>query len=334
MSSKREKSAPSPQQRSICVGTITRNRPLMLQNLLRSYTQMAVPDGVRLHFVIVENNDRLTLQNTVEAFRGRLPQWSVQYMLEPRLGIAFARNHVLACALDAADDLLTFADDDETVQPDWLIQLLAERDASDLDIVGSPVRLAPPAPDASFWEKLVWSGMDRSNKCSEAKSLRNCNKGRFDRVRIATGSWMGNLPFFCRTGLRFDNRLGLAGGEDWRLWAEARRLGAKTGWTPHAVAYETVPHDRLSIRYQYRRSRDHSATEFKAKLKNRRIATLLRLPGSFAGRGLTLCSYVAAIPFTRGQTLVRAASCLGSIAGLIQACMGRASSHYNRVSGL
>jgi glycosyltransferase involved in cell wall biosynthesis len=305
----------------------------MLQNLLRSYTHLRVPDDVRLHFAIVENNDRLTLQDIVEAFRRRLPQCRIQYTLETRLGIAFARNRVLDSALDAGDDLLTFADDDETVQPDWLIQLLAERDAFDLDIVGSPVRLAPPASNASFREKLVWSGMDRMNKNSEAKCLRNRNKGRLDRVRIATGSWMGNLPFFCRTGLRFDNELGLAGGEDWHLWADARKLGAKTGWTPHAVAYETVPRERLSIHYQYRRDRDHCLTEFRAKLKNRRIATLLRLPGSLAGRGLSLCIYVLAIPFTGGKTLVRAASCLGSIAGLIQACMGRVSSHYNRISG-
>lgn len=305
----------------------------MLQNLLRSYTQMDVPEGVRLHFIIVENNDRLTLQDIVEAFRGQMPQWPVQYRLEPRLGIAFARNRVLDCAIDAGIDLLTFADDDETVRSDWLIQLLAERDAFDLDIVGSPVRLAPPGPNASFWEKLVWSGMDRMNKNSEAKSLRNRDQGRVDQVRIATGSWMGSLPFFCQTGLRFDNELGLGGGEDWRLWADARKLGAKTGWTPHAIAYETVSRERLSIHYQYRRNRDHCLTEFRAKLKNRLLATLLRLPGSLAGRGLTLCIYVLAIPFTRGTTLVRAASCLGSIAGLIQACMGRTSSHYDRTSG-
>jgi glycosyltransferase involved in cell wall biosynthesis len=155
-----------PQPRSICVGTITRHRPLMLQNLLRSYTQMDVPEGVRLHFIIVENNDWLTLQDIVEAFRGQMPQWPVQYSLEPRLGIAFARNRVLDCAIDAGIDLLTFADDDETVRPDWLIQLLAERDAFDLDIVGSPVRLAPPRTKCILLGKtgLVRHGQDEQEQ--------------------------------------------------------------------------------------------------------------------------------------------------------------------------
>ncbi|MDA4636003.1 hypothetical protein NZA98_33805, partial [Escherichia coli] len=134
----------------------------------------------------------------------------------------------------------------ETVEPDWLVQLLAERDAFDFDIVGSPVRLAPHGPGVTVWQKMIWSGMDRANRNSEAKYLRRRNAGQGDRIRIATGSWMGDLAFFRRTGVRFDNALALAGGEDWRLWADARRLGAKTGWTPAAVAYETVPQDRLT----------------------------------------------------------------------------------------
>lgn len=321
-------------ERRICIGTITRARPAMLQNLLRSYAEMHVPEGSVLHFVIVENNDRPTLHDIVERFRTQLPRWTVQYEIEPNLGIAFARNRVLECALVAGGDLLTFVDDDEVVNRDWLIQLVAERDASTLDIVGSPVRLAAPPCGVSIWKKMIWSGMDRANRHSLARTLRTRNMGKADKIRIATGSWMGNLAFFRRTNLRFDNQLGLAGGEDWGLWAEARQLGARTGWTPHAVAYETVPLERLSLRYLYRRNRDHSIMMFGKTLKNRPVTGLARLPGSVAGRTLTICICVIAIPFTRGKTLVRAASCLGSIAGLIQASLGRrTSSHYDTISG-
>ncbi len=72
---------------------------------------------------------------------------------------------------------------------------------------------------------------------------------------------------------------------------------------------------------------------FGKTLKKRPVAGLVGLPGSVAGRTLTICMCVIAGPFTRGKTLVRAASCLGSIAGLIQACLGRTSSHYDRISG-
>ncbi len=215
------------QGRRICVGTITRDRPVMLQNLLRSYVEMHVPEGTDLHFILVENNDKPTLHDIVEGFRKQLPQWTVQYEVEPRLGIAYARNRVLECALAAGGDLLTFADDDEAVAIDWLIELLAEKNASDLDIVGSPVRLARPPCDVSIWKRMIWSGMERANRNSHARTLRTRNLGKADRIRIATGSWMGNLAFFRRTDLRFDNQLGLAGGEDWALWAEARKLRSK-----------------------------------------------------------------------------------------------------------
>lgn len=324
--------APS-RERSICVGTITRGRPLMLRNLLNSYVGMRVPAGVRLDFVIVENNDSFTLQDIVTGFRERMPQWSVRYELEPRLGIAFARNSVLDCALGAGNDLLTFADDDEAVEPDWLVQLLAERDAFNLDIVGSPVRIAPAAPDASRWQRLVWSGIDRMNRHSEAKLLRRRNNGKVEQIPIATGSWMGSLSFLRRTGLRFETGLGLAGGEDGLLWAEARKLGANTGWTPFAVAYETVPEDRLSLFYRYKRSRDETIAKFRKRLDSPKRGVLLRLPGSLMGRMLSLCLCVTTIPFTRGQTLVRAAWYVGSIAGIIQACMGRTSLHYEHVTG-
>lgn len=325
--------AAEPGKRSICISTITRNRPFMLQNLLQSYAAMGVPHGVNLHFLIVENNEKATLHDVIAHFRARVPQWTVQYEVEPRLGIARARNHALACALAGNHDLMTFADDDERVEPDWLIELLAELDASRLDIVGSPVRAAPISADAPFSAQLVWAGLNRRGMDSERKARRRCQRNEAHRILLATGSWMGRLSFFDRTGLRFDDTLDLAGGEDWRLYREAKKLGARTGWTPHAIAYETVPMDRLTLGYHFRRDRDSSSVETCRKLDQQRALTLLRIPGSLAIRVFKLCSYAAAAPFTRGEALVRLAACMGSIFGICQGCLGKRSSHYRRTSG-
>lgn len=325
--------ATGPGKRSICISTITRNRPFMLQNLLRSYAAMGVPDGVELHFLIVENNDEATLHDIVAHFRTLVPQWTVQYELEPRLGIALARNHALACALAGNHDLMTFADDDEQVERDWLVELLAEMDASKLDIVGSPVRAAPISADAPLSAQLVWAGLNRRGLESERKARLRYQRNEAHKILLATGSWMGRLSFFHRTGLRFDDTLGLAGGEDWRLYREARKLGARTGWTPHAIAYETVPMDRLTFGYHFRRDRDSSSMETCTRLAHHPAATLLRLPGSLAGRILKLCSYAVAAPFNPAVALIRLASCMGSIIGICQGCIGKRSSHYRRTTG-
>ncbi|MFS8048651.1 glycosyltransferase [Rhizobium sp. BR 314] len=316
------------QQRTICVCTVTRARPHMLANLLQSYTRLSVPEGVRLDFIIVENNDAASLGQTVMSFRERVPHATVRYELEIRLGIAFARNRALEAALAAGGDILTFADDDETVEEDWLLQLLAARDAQDLDIVASPVRFAPPPADASSWNRIVWSGMDRINRNSEARSIRILERGEARRIKLATGSWMGKLDFFRRTDLRFDNTLGLAGGEDWQLWTDALKLGARTSWTPHAIAHETVPIERLTLRYQYRRSRDHNCA-----LIERKKTGALRILFPILARLWTLSFCIVAAPLTGGRTLVRAATCLGSIVGLLRGRLGQPSLHYRTISG-
>jgi glycosyltransferase involved in cell wall biosynthesis len=305
----------------------------MLLNLLKSYSRMNVPDGVRLHFIIIENNETASLDQAVESFREQVPGSTVQYELETRLGIAFARNQALEAALAAGGDILTFADDDETVEEDWLAQLLAARDAQDCDIVASPVRLAPPPASASSWNRMIWSGMNRINRNSEAKSIRLLEMGKAKQIKLATGSWMGKLEFFRRTGLRFDNTLGLAGGEDWQLWTDALKLGAHTTWTPHAICYETVPVERLTLRYQYRRSRDHSSILIERRNSRDSKTGSLQMFASILGRAWTLSYCIFAAPLTGGRTLVRAASCLGSIVGLLRGRLGYTSPHYQTTDG-
>jgi len=321
------------EQRSICLGTVTRDRPVMLRNLLSSYANLLVPHGVTLHFLIVENNEHASLTNIMQAFHKQVPQWTVQYVVEPKLGIASARNRVLQCALTGGHDLLTFADDDEVVDENWLANLLAERDRHDLDIVGSPVRTAPCREKLTGLQRLVWSGVHQSRMRAELRCLKKWNEGRADSIKLATGSWMAKLEFFRQTGLRFDSSLGLSGGEDWRLWSQAKALGARTGWTPHAIAYETIPAERLRLRYYYRRTRDHNATEIKARLKAHPIRTLVRLPGSILSRLLKFFIELCSLPATRGKALVSSASNLGGIVGLLQGCFGRKTMHYEKISG-
>ena len=65
------KNKPHPDQKQtmkIAVAVITRNRPKSLHRLLTSYTQLVPPKHASLHFIIVENNDVLTVGDVVEKF--------------------------------------------------------------------------------------------------------------------------------------------------------------------------------------------------------------------------------------------------------------------------
>lgn len=303
----------------------------MLASLLHSFSELILPDNAIIQFIVVENNQESSLGQTIQDFREKVPQASVCYEREGRLGIAYARNRALELALAAGANILAFADDDEVVEQDWLVQLLAARDVQDFDFVGSPVRLAPVPPGASSLNKLVWAGMNRIRQRSEEKSIRAMERGQAQTIRLATGSWMANLEFFRRTGLRFDNSLALAGGEDWKLWGDAVSLGARTSWTPYAIAYETIPVERLTLFYHYKRSRDHSSMSMENCHTQRK--TPIRFVASILSRLLAFIFFTMTALLTRGQTMVRAASCLGSLVGLLRAFLRRPSFHYRRVYG-
>ncbi|WP_266019639.1 glycosyltransferase family 2 protein [Brucella intermedia] len=324
--------AMTPTIRKIAVATVTRGRPLMLSRLLASYERIKVPEGIQLCFLIVENNDEKTLLPVIRNFRNRLLH-QVTYILEPVLGIAAARNRAIEHAISDGFDLLTFADDDEEVDSDWLFELLKERDAGDLDIVGSPVRLAPVGEECSQWNKTVWKAVNDINLRAEQRCIKRKAQGRAGNIRLATGSWMGKLEFFKRTGLRFNEELGLGGGEDWQMYDVAKRLGARTGWTPYAVAYESLPRTRLCLSYYYRRNRDHARMVFRERYKEDPIGSLIRLSGSLASRFYKFVLATLRFPFRPGNSMLACTYHIGSSVGLIQGMVGKKSEHYASIDG-
>ena len=94
-------------------------------------------------------------------------------------------------------------------------------------------------------------------------------KDRDGTIPLATNNWLGDLNFLRSEKLRFDEQLGLSGGEDTMLFLEAKARGAKTGWAPGAIVFEMLPAERLTFEYQYRRSRDRSVASFHAKYPTR-----------------------------------------------------------------
>ncbi|CAN7317234.1 glycosyltransferase family 2 protein [Brucella pseudogrignonensis] len=320
-------------QRRICVSVVTRSRPKMLCNLFSSLAFIQKPNNVNVSFLIVENNSLPTLDETVETFRAQMPGDHIDYIVEGVLGISSARNRALNHAIEQGFDFLVYVDDDEFVEPNWLVTLLAERDRLELDIIGSPVRPKPFDENLTILQKLVWSGIKRSGYNAEKRCRRKCAAGRGDSIKVATGSWMGRLDFFRNTGLRFDSHFGLTGGEDWNLWAKAKSLGARTGWACDAIVYETVPSSRLTLSYHYRRNRDHNITEFGARYRENPNKTLKKLPMKIVGRALKFMGAVLSISFRGGQGLVSAATALGGLVGLIQGSIGKNSLHYANTTG-
>jgi len=321
------------QRYSILISVVTRNRPAMLGTLLRSLERVMVPEEATLHFLVVENNARKTVDEQVTSFKTRMRRHVVHFKLEQRIGISHSRNCALSHAIENDHDFLVFVDDDEIPEPNWLVELFAEQQREKLDIVGSPVRPMPIEGGLNFWQKFVWSGLERLARRSEQKSRLKWESGLADGIKVATGSWMGRLDFFRETQLKFDSYFGLTGGEDWHLWAKAKTLGARTGWAPDAIVYETVPLCRLTLSYHFRRNRDHNTTEFISSYRKSPSQALAKLPSLLASRSWKLLVSVLSIPLKGAPAVLASATALGGLVGLLRGCAGKQSLHYAKTTG-
>ncbi|HZC74165.1 MAG TPA: glycosyltransferase family 2 protein [Jatrophihabitans sp.] len=161
----------------------------------------------------------------------------IDYVREPRPGIAAARNRALAEA--GGSRALVFIDDDELPAGDWLGQLVSCWRAWGCSVVG-PVRteFQIPPPD---W--VTASGVFDRRQRSTGEPV----------TGAATNNLLLDLESVRRCGVRFDERLGLVGGEDTLFSHELLSRGAAIRWCDDAEVIESVPPDRARARWVLRR---------------------------------------------------------------------------------
>ncbi len=305
----------------------------MFATALDSLSRMKLPADVEVVFCLVENADDLNVRAEIETFEKSVPDCKVIFGNEPRLGIPFARNAALDLALKAGCDWLAFIDDDETVDGDWLCKLLDTLRERELDLVGGPVRTLAPKDDLPWLQRSILQGLiARARRIETAARLRTANK--LDHtVSIVTNNWLARLDFLRRTGIRFDEGLGLSGGSDIAIFREIRQAGGKTGWAPDAVVYEEIPAGRLSFAYQYARGRDQQLATYNIKRAQSGRARVLSSSGFILTKTLVGALRVLFSPFFGGTTLVLGLRAFGAAAGRLRGLTGARSTHYDRVAG-
>lgn len=189
--------------------------------------------------VVVDNDEEGSGRKTCDAVRLNFA-WDLEYSIEPRRGIPFARNTAVAHIGDDVD-YVAFIDDDEVPDPRWLDELLRVMKKYQADVVAGPVLThfmeEPPA----------W-----------------VIKGKFyDRPRRATGqvldrAFTGNILFrrdvFRRMDALFDERMALTGGEDSHFLQRVNRAGFKIVWADEAIATEWQPVTRVNAKWILRRA--------------------------------------------------------------------------------
>ncbi|MGW9158898.1 MULTISPECIES: glycosyltransferase [unclassified Microbacterium] len=214
---------------AVTIGIPTYRRPELLEALL-----LALPPriaecgelGVEIDVLVVDNDAAGSAREVAE--RAGLP---VRYVIEPTPGIAAARNRILdECE---ARDLVAFIDDDEIPREHWLSSLLTVWREHGADAVMGRV-ISIFDEDVDPW--LLTSGTFRRPTRETGTVLEVA----------AAGNLLLDLRCIRRLGLRFDQSLGLGGGEDTLFSRQLVRRGGLIVWCNESETEDPVVAARLS----------------------------------------------------------------------------------------
>ncbi len=306
----------------------------MLADLVGSLCAMRLPSDFACMIVVVENDSERHYTETVERLRSSGRFFDVVHVAEPALGIPVARNRAIDEAIAVGVNLVLFVDDDEVVAPDWLERIVGRYRESDLMMIGGPVVSRFEARPTTAWERDMQAAIAARYLRKQRVAEHAARNGREHKITVLTNNWLADIRLFTEHGLRFDPELRMSGGSDTRLFRDVRGKGLKTGWCVDAIVIETVPADRISVRYQYRRAIEQSRTSIRERV-NRigMIRSLVAMAPIAIFRSLHAAAAALALPLLGGRAALPMVRSAGWIVGLVTGLTGRRSTLYERTTG-
>jgi len=315
-----EATPPGP---SIVVAALTYKRPGGLAVLLEGCARMERPEGCRVTVIIVDNDGKGSARDVVESFRSRLGD--VRYVLEPRRGIPVGRNRAVTEALNLGADALCFIDDDEFPHSEWLARLVGCWRRTGADLIGGPVRVAPPPAGSTRWQRWIQRSLSSWARRKNRKTARVAAAGR--RFAIYTNNWLCDLAWLRRSGVRFDEQLVVSGGSDSIFHRDAAAAGCTSAWCSEAMVYETIERERLSLRYQYHRAVSQSINHFRMRAPRVTPRIMLVTTAAAVLKGAVSLAIVCVPVFGRASPMV-AVRGFGWSIGRLKGLFGRESRLY------
>ena len=245
--------ATQPDTQKVVIGACTYRRQADLAALLDSISKLEPVENTELSVVIVDNDSDPSAQETVEAARAKMP-WPVHYAHETQPGIPFARNRVIREA--GTEGFLAFVDDDETVEPSWLRQLMAVQRQTDANFVQGPVVMSVEKDSDRWWLDTAFF---RQNS--------------FENLAPLKESWTNNvlidLGFIDRHGVKFEESMQYDGGTDTLFFQDMVAQGGQGRFALNALVHEIQPSGRLRWRWAMMRQYRYGITRSKTALMRR-----------------------------------------------------------------
>lgn len=303
--------------RSVVVAVLTFRRPRELARILPPLLEQAsaLPGGAAV--LVVDNDPAGGAREQTQAVGG------AEYVHEPRPGIAAARNRAVDEATAIGARALVFIDDDELPGEGWLLRLFDTWQHWRCAAVSGPVLPrfdGPPDP----W--VLASGAFEARVRATGARVPGA----------ATNNLLLDLTAVQELGLRFDERLGLSGGEDTMFTHELVDRGGDIRWCADAVVIEPVSPDRATRRWvlnrAYRAGTSWSAMELRlARGGVRRLQVRVSLVvRAFVKAPAGGAQWLAGVLLRNLRLRARGTCVFVSYAGLLSGAFGATFSEYRR----
>jgi glucosyl-dolichyl phosphate glucuronosyltransferase len=237
---------------SIC----TWNRAVVLDRTLAQFARIEAPAG-GWELVVVNNASTDDTAAVLERWQQHLP---LRIVLEPKPGIAHARNTALAAA---RGDILVCADDDIRIQPDWLNVYLNRFERSpDVGLLAGPVRPwfegEPPRWLSTIWPHVavMYGECDYGEDELELAAPHRLPYGANYAVRRAA---IAHLSFDARLGRR---RTAGALGEETVMFEALLAQGTRGIYLPAAAVGHWIPASCQTLKFLRSRFEAYGKTCF------------------------------------------------------------------------
>lgn len=221
----------------ICVCVCTYKRPQGLERLMRDLEVQETAGLFTFSLVVADNDEQRSGESVIKAW-GKDRAFSVVYDVEPRRGIALARNKAVA---NARGDYLALIDDDEFPAPNWLLTLYRTCDEWGVDGVLGPVirHFDEPPPGwlkrSNFYDRRI----NRTGTRVHWKEARTGNV--LMKAKVVAGEQAPFRPEF-------------RAGEDQDFFWRKIEAGFTFIWSADAKVYETIPPARWRRTYMLRKA--------------------------------------------------------------------------------
>jgi len=192
---------------------------------------MQIPRGTDVRVIIVENDTTAKSEILVNSYAYKA-NFRIQYFLETRQGLAYARNRSVKEAGEC--DFCCFVDDDQLVDDKWLTELVKCQKEFNADGVwGSN----PPVFSKEVMPSIRKFHTPKPFKYGEIV------KYAFTNCLLLRKAYLDKIPG------PFDIRLNFTGGEDRYMTTLISNSGGVIRCNPNAKAYEIIPDNRTTIKF-------------------------------------------------------------------------------------